>query len=591
MGSSSTLSADDKSKVKSAVPTSGSTNKIITVAVARIYTAKPGSSSWKYGGATGALVFLADKAKGGLWFRVVDLEGNRGVVWEHELPNEIEYNQDKPWFHTWAGDDAQIAFVFAAQDEAHEFYKKVANRSKYATKVSKDKDAGGGKQSWGKRLKGRIDKALISGPKDGSFKHVAHMGYDAEKGFSSSGVDPSWQVLLEQLSMKGISKKDIENNEEFIRDYVAQQGGIDAVIAQNKAEAEAAAAANKQPARQPPPPPTTRRKQPPAPPASRRTAYEQPASAPSPPPPPPAPARNTPPPPAPPARNQPPPPPAQRQNAPPPPPAPPAPPAPPPPRAPAHATPPPPPRPPTQAAPPPPPPPPPAPPRSSGAPPPPPPPPPPGPRQNAPPPPPPPPPPPSGHAPPPPPPPPAAGPPAGGDTGRSALLASIQGQGVHKLRKVDDSEKHISPAAAGLGSAAVGGAAGAAAAAADSGGKCLVLYHAASMLTLSQAVATLPRRSLRLWRGARVISETLTMTRRVTMSGTKRWLPCRRSRRVCRCRYSFAPLSSASMTYGYIACEGIGRRIGGGSKCDIAVVGRWPIHLELGNEVWTKWWW
>ncbi|KAL1407344.1 hypothetical protein Q8F55_006766 [Vanrija albida] len=462
MGSSSTLSSDDKSKVKSAVPTGGSSsNKIITVAVARIYTAKPGSSTWKYGGATGALVFLADKAKGGLWFRVVDLERNRGVVWEHELPNEIEYNQDKPWFHSWAGDDAQIAFVFAAQDEAHEFYKKVANRSKYATKVTKDAGGGsGGKQSWGKRIKGKIDKALISGPKDGSFKHVAHMGYDAEKGFSSSGVDPSWQVLLEQLSMKGISKKDIENNEDFIRDYVEQQGGIDAVIAQNKAEAEAAAAASK-PARQPPPPPTTRRKQPPAPPASRRTVHEEPP-APTPPPPPPAPVRNTPPPaparntpPPPPARNQPPPPPAQRQNAPPP--APPAPPAPPPPR------------PASQAAPPPPPPPPPAPPRpSGGAPPPPPPPPPPGPRQGAPPPPPPPPP-PAGHSAPPPPPPPAPGPPAGDGGGRSALLASIQGQGVHKLRKVDDSEKHISPAAAGIGGAAAGGAA-AAAVAADSGG-------------------------------------------------------------------------------------------------------------------------
>ena len=28
---------------------------------------------WSYTGAEGALVFCADKAKGGLWFRVVDL--------------------------------------------------------------------------------------------------------------------------------------------------------------------------------------------------------------------------------------------------------------------------------------------------------------------------------------------------------------------------------------------------------------------------------------------------------------------------------------------------------------------------------------
>jgi hypothetical protein len=31
-------------------------------------------------------------------------QGNRGVVWEHELPNEIEYNQEKPFFHAWQGD-------------------------------------------------------------------------------------------------------------------------------------------------------------------------------------------------------------------------------------------------------------------------------------------------------------------------------------------------------------------------------------------------------------------------------------------------------------------------------------------------------
>lgn len=80
---------------------------------------------WNYAGATGALAFVADKAKGGLWFRIVDLsvssplsfmssgttvcgklteQSGRGVIWEHELPNEIEYNQDKPFFHTWASD-------------------------------------------------------------------------------------------------------------------------------------------------------------------------------------------------------------------------------------------------------------------------------------------------------------------------------------------------------------------------------------------------------------------------------------------------------------------------------------------------------
>jgi hypothetical protein len=59
---------------------------------------------WQYSGVEGALVFVADKARGGLFFRVVDLSSGLGVIWDHELPKEIEYNQDKPFFHTWQAD-------------------------------------------------------------------------------------------------------------------------------------------------------------------------------------------------------------------------------------------------------------------------------------------------------------------------------------------------------------------------------------------------------------------------------------------------------------------------------------------------------
>lgn len=152
------------------------------------------------------------------------------MIWEHELPNEIEYNQEKPFFHTWQGDATRIAFVFPAENEAHDFYKKVANRSKYATKVKEDKKEKEKVTPTKKSKKGgKIDKSLISGPSTGSFKHVAHMGFDSEKGFSSSGVDPSWQVLLEQLSRQGISPRQIQKNQKFIEDFVEQQGGIERV--------------------------------------------------------------------------------------------------------------------------------------------------------------------------------------------------------------------------------------------------------------------------------------------------------------------------------------------------------------------------
>ncbi|KAL7423507.1 hypothetical protein Q5752_001087 [Cryptotrichosporon argae] len=416
MGSASLLSSDDKAKIKRAVPTSGSTNKIVTAAVARVYQAREGARAWSFAGVEGALVFCADKARGGLWFRVVDLASNRGVIWEHELPNEIEYNQDKPFFHSWAADNVQVAFVFASEPEAHDFYKKVANRSKYATKVKEDKGKDKDKEkeektstpTKKKKKGGKIDKSQISGPSAGSFQHVAHMGYDQEKGFSSSGVDPSWQTLLEQLSLRGVSQKEIARNEQFIKDFVQQKGGIEKATAP--------------PPKKPPPPPTSRRKAAPPPPVSRHKSVAGPPAPSTPPPPPPPPpgrpgtgAAATPSPPPPPP---PPPAPSRAPAAPPPPPPPPGRPAPP------------------SAAPPPPPPP----PGRSGAPPPPPPPP--G-RPSAPPP----------SAPPP--------PPAGGDS-RSALLASIQGQGVHKLKKVDPSEQKVSP----LAGVAVGGAAGAGAAAA-----------------------------------------------------------------------------------------------------------------------------
>ncbi|OXH31311.1 wiskott-Aldrich syndrome protein [Cryptococcus neoformans] len=405
MAPATSLSADDKAKVKKAIPTSGSTNKIITATVARIYQAKPNATSWSYSGVEGALVFCVDKAKGGLWFRVVTLSSGRGVIWEHELPVEIEYNQEKPFFHTWQGDEMQFAFVFASEHEAHDFYKKVANRSKYAMKMKEKKEKKEEKLSTPtKKRKGKIDKSMISGPSVGSFKHVAHMGFDSEKGFSSTGVDPSWQKLLEQLTQKGFSEKDIKKNEKFIKDFVDQSGGIE------KATAPPPAAAPKKPSR-PPAPPTSRRKPAPPPPASRSarpSSVAQPSapSAPPPPPPPPPPGR---PPAAPSAPSAPPPPP-------------------PPPMRPDGAG----------GAPPPPPPPPPA-------------------RPPA-------------VAPPPPPPPTSAPsapplPTAGGD--RSALLASIQGRGVHSLKKVDPSEQKVSPLAgggtvdAGSGAAAVGAGAGA----------------------------------------------------------------------------------------------------------------------------------
>ncbi|KAJ9473854.1 Proline-rich protein LAS17 [Pseudozyma hubeiensis] len=413
MPSSSTISSSDKSKVKSAIPSSS--NKIITATVGRVYAAHPTPSQWSYTGVEGAIAFVRDLVKATFYFKVIDLKGTRGVIWEHEFYDGFQYNQDRTFFHSFEGDECLIGFSFADEGEANDLFKKVSNRSKYAKSKSSSSSTKKKKATSG----GKIDKSMIGAPS--GFKHVAHMGFSAEHGFSSENVDPTWQALLEQLGSLGISEKDIRQNESFIKDFVGKRGGPGAT---SKPAPPAAPKAKKVP----PPAPTSKRKAPPPPPAprSRHAAAASTASA----------SSAAPPPPPPPPRSG-----ASTSAAPPPPPPPPM-------RAPAGSSAPPPPPPPMRPA------------AGGSAPPPPPPPPPMG-----------------GSAAPPPPPPP---PPAGGSAplpppqdGRGALLASIQGKSVHNLKKTDASAPPPSGRAAvagGVAGAAVGAGAAAAATGTESPG-------------------------------------------------------------------------------------------------------------------------
>lgn len=101
MPAQSTLSADEKTKVKTAV--NAPANKIFTAALARIYYAHPNPNEWSYSGMQGALAFVKDQ-QGVFNFKLVDLSGTRGIIWEHELYEGFEYFQDRPFFHSFAGD-------------------------------------------------------------------------------------------------------------------------------------------------------------------------------------------------------------------------------------------------------------------------------------------------------------------------------------------------------------------------------------------------------------------------------------------------------------------------------------------------------
>ncbi|EIW55680.1 WH1-domain-containing protein, partial [Trametes versicolor FP-101664 SS1] len=241
MPAQSTLSNEEKTKVKAAV--NAPANKIFTAALARIYYAYPKPDEWSYTGLQGAIAFVRD-TQGVLNLKLVDLAGTRGIIWEHELYEGFEYYSDRPYFHSFSGDDCMIGFVFADEGEAKAFHKKVT--SKKVGNGSKAKSGSTKKKAAKSSKGGKIDKAMISGPAAGSFKHVAHMGYDADTGFTSTNVDPSWEAFLGNLEGQGVSREVLMQNMDFIKDFVRDA---------QKAEAKPAAGANSGVKKKPPPPP------------------------------------------------------------------------------------------------------------------------------------------------------------------------------------------------------------------------------------------------------------------------------------------------------------------------------------------------
>ncbi|KAJ3500974.1 hypothetical protein NLJ89_g9550 [Agrocybe chaxingu] len=165
MPSTSTLSDDEKAKIKSAIPTPK--NKVHFGALARIYYAYPQPTKWSYAGLQGALVFSQSNQDNSFHFQMVDLDGTRGVIWDHELYEGLEFNQDRAFFLSFAGDACMIGFVFADESEAKTFFKKVkAKRNNKGSKPKSEKK---------KVSKGGIDKSMISAPKAGVLiRHGQH---------------------------------------------------------------------------------------------------------------------------------------------------------------------------------------------------------------------------------------------------------------------------------------------------------------------------------------------------------------------------------------------------------------------------------
>lgn len=317
----SVLTDHDKQTVKRIVPKAS--NKIQAVAVARLYVVPPGRNRWTYTGLQGAAVLSNDLIGNTFWIKLVDISpANRGVIWDQEIYDSFQYNQDRTFFHSFELEECMAALSFVDEKEARQFKKKMDERENNASKDTRKTPFGmsaGGAQlpqqvlvnepsKSHSRLGGLFSRhrntsnpqqlmpAVQQQPQPPPQPVYASIpvGMGGSRPQSNAGIDlddPQWAPMLDQLVAQGIRRDQIAENKDFIVEYLRQK----------QAESLAQGLAsnlNGDHGRVPPPPPppppassaarsstddmgsSSRRGPPPAPPPSRRPV---PGSAPSPP--------------------------------------------------------------------------------------------------------------------------------------------------------------------------------------------------------------------------------------------------------------------------------------------------------------------
>ncbi|KAM9894337.1 hypothetical protein OXX69_011395, partial [Metschnikowia pulcherrima] len=213
------LTTPDKEKVKRAVPKAS--NKIIDATVARLYVAYPDRTQWTYTGLMGAVALVDDLVGHTFFLKLVDITGARGVLWDQELYVDFQYHQDRTFFHTFEIEDCLVGFLFEDTHDAAHFYKRVTTRHKHASKqTANNKNA--------VALKDRMAPQEVKLGNRGEFVDVT----TGQRSRRARGVlyyddqpPPEWRSLYAELAAAGISEDMIAENRQFIKDYIAQQGG------------------------------------------------------------------------------------------------------------------------------------------------------------------------------------------------------------------------------------------------------------------------------------------------------------------------------------------------------------------------------
>ncbi len=174
---------------------------------------------------------------------------NRGVVWDQEIYEPFYYNQDRTFFHSFELEDCLAGLSFVDEKEAKQFKKKMDDREKNASKQTKATPFQGstaqstgaplsnGKShhrfGLGNLLHGQRSSSApqvppqqlqtVIPPRESSQLEQAPSSPNRERTSSLDTVDPSWRGILGELLEMGITEDQIEQNSDFIKDYIEQK--------------------------------------------------------------------------------------------------------------------------------------------------------------------------------------------------------------------------------------------------------------------------------------------------------------------------------------------------------------------------------
>ncbi|KAL8732359.1 MAG: hypothetical protein Q9166_002757 [cf. Caloplaca sp. 2 TL-2023] len=311
----SVLSDLDKETVKRTVPKSA--NKIQAVAVARLYIAYPNKQRWVYTGLQGAAVLANDLVGNTFWIKLVDISSsNRGVIWDQEIYDPFYYNQDRTFFHSFELEECLGGLSFVDEKEAKTFKKKMDEREKNASKSTRATPFQGlGLQaSVSSHTNGKSHSrfgglsGLLHGQRSSSAPHIsqppppppsipppressalARSSPQQQQHHPLDDVDPSWRGILGELLEMGITEDQIEENSDFIKEYLEQKKAAE--LADGVGDRNGDGINDDRRSKAPPPPPpaappgrmksispqhtgstlSSKRGPPPAPPPSRRS--------------------------------------------------------------------------------------------------------------------------------------------------------------------------------------------------------------------------------------------------------------------------------------------------------------------------------